>query len=81
MTTTTLTLKNVPEELYARLTSSAERHRRSIDNEAILWLETVLTPIAVNREERLTRARALRKDLVADFDPQDIDVHKREGRP
>lgn len=31
----TMTLKNVPDELYAELKRSAERHRRSLNQKAI----------------------------------------------
>lgn len=79
---TTLTLKNIPDELYARLKWSAETHRRSLNSEAILCLETVLTPARVGAAERLRRARALRAALTEGaFDAAEIDRFKRDGRP
>lgn len=78
---TTLTLKNIPDEIYARLKASAEVHRRSLNGEAIVCLETVLLPGRVAPEERLARARVLRGELApAKFRARDIDAHKREGR-
>ena len=41
---TTLTLKNIPDEVYQRLKASAESHRRSLNSEAIVCLESVLIP-------------------------------------
>ncbi|MGC8703572.1 MAG: FitA-like ribbon-helix-helix domain-containing protein, partial [Thiomonas sp.] len=41
---TTLTLKNIPDEVYQRLKTSAEIHRRSLNSEAIVCLESVLIP-------------------------------------
>ena len=35
----TLTLRNVPDELVARLKARAKRHRRSLNNETIAALE------------------------------------------
>jgi plasmid stability protein len=79
---TTLTLKNIPEDLYTRLKWSAETHRRSLNSEAILCLETVLAPAAVSAGERLQRARTLRAALAnTRFSPDDIDQFKRSGRP
>ena len=79
---TTLTLKNVPDEVYERLKASAESHRRSLNSEAIVCLETVLLPGRVPVAERLARARALRAALPkATFRAKDIDATKREGRP
>ncbi len=77
---TTLTLKNVPDAVYERLRRSAETHRRSINNEAILCLESVLLPAQVTVDERLRRARSLRAGLSAHFSVDEIDALKREGR-
>ena len=77
---TTLTLKNVPDDVYDRLKWSAETHRRSINSEAIVCLEAVLVPARVSPNERLARARALREKLSADFKAKDIDKFKRAGR-
>ena len=34
-----ITLKNLPDALHARLAAAARRHRRSLNNEAIVCLE------------------------------------------
>lgn len=78
---TTLTLKNIPDELYARLKRSAEVHRRSLNGEAIVCFETVLFPTKIAPTERVARARGLREALLqTKFLPLDIDKMKREGR-
>ena len=41
---TTITLKNIPDDLYERLKSQAQAHRRSVNSELIHCLETVLRP-------------------------------------
>lgn len=79
---TTLTLKNIPDEVYRRLKASAETHRRSLNSEAIVCLESVLLPGTVAPAERLARARAMRAALPkSKFKARDIDALKREGRP
>lgn len=78
---TTLTLKSIPDEVYERLKASAEVHRRSLNSEAIVCLETVLLPGKMPPEERLARARALRAALPRGrFRAKDIDRLKRAGR-
>ncbi len=78
---TTLTLKNIPDDVYDRLKLSAATHRRSMNSEAIVCLETVLLPAKVTLAERLARARELRAGLSqGKFRAQDIDDMKREGR-
>ena len=79
---TTLTLKNIPDTVYERLKLSAEIHRRSLNSEAIVCLESVLLPTRIMPDERLARARALRAALPkGKFHACDIDAAKREGRP
>jgi antitoxin FitA len=78
---TSLTLKNIPDEVYRRLKASAESHRRSLNSEAIVCLESVLVPGRQPVIERLARARALRSALPTQrFEPRDIESFKREGR-
>lgn len=78
---TTLTLKNIPDAVYDRLKLSAETHRRSLNSEAIVCLETVLLPTRMAPGERLARARELRAALPQNaFRARDIDAAKREGR-
>ncbi|MEX0976801.1 MAG: Arc family DNA-binding protein [Woeseia sp.] len=79
---TTLTLKNIPDEVYERLKLSAGMHRRSLNSEAIVCLEAVLIPTRIEPGERVARARKLRAGLTASkFRPRDIDASKRHGRP
>lgn len=79
---TTLTLKNIPDEVYVRLKASAASHRRSLNSEALVCLESVLIPGRATAEEVIARARAIR-DLLpkGKFTAKDIDAFKREGRP
>jgi antitoxin FitA len=77
----TLTLKNIPDEVYDRLKLSAEAHRRSMNSEAIVCLETALLTSRLTVGERLERARTLRAALPKGrFGAQDIDAMKRAGR-
>jgi plasmid stability protein len=79
--TATLTLKSIPDEVYERLKASAEVHRRSMNSEAIVCLESVLLPGKMAPAERLARAQALRASLPqGKFRAKDIDALKREGR-
>ncbi len=79
---TTMTLKNIPDELYERLKAVAAEHHRSLNSEAIVCLEAVLVPTKVAPAERLARARELRAALSPNkFPVGEIDAFKRQGRP
>jgi antitoxin FitA len=76
-----ITLKNIPDDVYAQLKASAEAHRRSLNSEAIVCLEGALLPGKVSPSERLERARALRASLqTKKFDHAQFDAAKRVGR-
>lgn len=55
-----LKLKNIPEEIYERLKAAAKVHRRTMSDEAIVCLETLLLPAQISASERLARIRAVR---------------------
>jgi plasmid stability protein len=78
---TTLTLKNIPDQVYERLQMSAAKNRRSLNSEAIVCLEEALLPGTLGPAERLARARALRAGLPkCGFKARDIAKLKRAGR-
>ena len=78
---TTLTLKGIPDDVYAQLKAAAEAHRRSLNNEVIACLENALLPRKLSASDRVARARVLRAPLKAGaFAAADIDGAKRQGR-
>ena len=78
----TLTLKNLPEALHARLSAAARHHRRSLNNEAIVCLEAGLAAGSAPVQDRLREIRALRQTLgTSYFERNEIETFKAEGRP
>lgn len=80
----TLTIKNLPDELYAALTKTAKKNRRSINGEAIVQLERALENEKPDMEDTLERIRKGREEmaekgvwLTDDF----LYRAKNEGRP
>jgi len=57
----TVTVKNIPNELYERLKSVAEINRRSINNEIIMCIEDTVISRRINLDEALENARQLRQ--------------------
>lgn len=78
----TITLKNIPDDLYERLKVSAQNHHRSINSELINCLETVLQPRKLPTEEQLGRLRTIRPRIdPAAVSPDAIQQAIDEGRP
>ncbi len=66
----TITVKNIPDDLYEYLKQSASINRRSISNEIIACIERSLHSQKIRLETVLTRAQQLRektcKRLITD---------------
>lgn len=78
----TITLKNIPDDVYDSLKLAADAHHRSINSEAIACLERVLLPSKVSNEEHMARARQMRESLKGKkFRAADIRKAIDDGRP
>lgn len=76
-----LTIKNIPDDLYEHLKQAANAHHRSINSELIVCLERVLLPSKAAPTDYIDAARSLRKRVATrKLDLDEIDAAKREGR-
>ena len=77
----TVTVKNIPDELYDRLKSVAEINRRSINSEIIMCIENAIARRKINLDEVLDNARQLRQ-LTArhHIGDEEFNQAKSEGR-
>jgi plasmid stability protein len=77
----TITIKNIPDELYQELKRSAAQNRRSINSEVIVCLERALRRTPVDRNELLARIREHRSKMTKVFvTDEDLRAAKNEGR-
>ena len=75
------TVKNIPRELYEKLKATASLNRRSLNNEMINCLESVLLPKRLTVKDKLLRAKRIRSRMSAEmFDPDEIKKTIEEGR-
>ena len=78
----TLTIKNLPDEIYAALTRKAKLNRRSINNEAIHRLESTLIEGSTDSEAELEEIKKLRRKTAGLWLTDEIlERAKNEGRP
>lgn len=78
----TITVKNIPDEIYKRLKESAHAHRRSMNRETIVCLEQGLQIQPAHPKDVLAKARALRKKTKGIFLTDEILAKaKNTGRP
>ena len=78
----TITVKNIPDELYARLKAVAESNRRSINGEIIRRIERSLTPRRAPTEQLVARIRRLHESFDGrTLTVEQIEDARHEGRP
>lgn len=77
----TVTVKNIPDDLYDRLKSLAEMNRRSVNSEIIVCIENAVGGRRIDPEEVLENARKLRQ-LTANhpITDEEFNLAKAEGR-
>jgi len=77
-----VTVKNIPDEIYDRLKTSAEINRRSINSEIIVCIENAVKSRRVSPDEVIENARKLRQLTEArPMGDDEFNAAKAEGRP
>jgi len=77
-----ITLKNIPENLYLALKQSAGDHHRSINSQILVCLEQSLIVNTISPEDRLENIRAMRSRLgKKKITPAEIRKAIASGRP
>ena len=76
-----ITVKNIPETIYARVKERAKANHRSINNELITILEQSVMPKPIDVAETLERTRRIR-ELTAHYviTNDELTKLKNEGR-
>ena len=77
---TSLTIKNIPDDLYLRLKQAAESNHRSMNGQAIVSLDGALTRQKQSAEDWLAGVDSLRLSIGKKFKAGEIDRAKRVGR-
>ena len=76
-----ITVKNIPDDVYARLKTAAQTNRRSINNEIIARIEDSLVSRRVPAHEVIARVRRLHARFGSQsFTTEQLDEARREGR-
>lgn len=76
-----ITVKNIPEDIYDRVREQAKAHHRSINSEIIACLEQTVKSQQVSTDDILQEARRLRKKAKGSLSSQEVESAINEGRP
>lgn len=76
-----LTIKNIPDDLYEHLKQAANAHHRSINSELIYCLERTFLPNKLTATDLKDTAKLLRGRVMIDrIDINEITAAKNEDR-
>jgi len=77
----TITVKNIPDDLYHRLKTLAENNRRSLNSEIITCIEQAVSCRKIDPEVMLVKARHMRT-LTAHYiiSEDELNQAKNQGR-
>jgi plasmid stability protein len=79
---TTITVKNIPDNLYEALKMRAKLNRRSVNSEIIHTLEKTLLPRPIDVDAFLDEISQLREKTAAyPLNDELLNQMKNEGRP
>ncbi|HET6528006.1 MAG TPA: Arc family DNA-binding protein [Balneolaceae bacterium] len=76
-----ITVKNIPDEIYSKVREQADAHHRSINSEIIACLEQSVQARSISAEEILQEARRMRKKAKGSLSSQEIEDAINQGRP
>ena len=77
----TITLKNIPDELYQKIKITAKRNNRSINGEIISWLKIGLDILdKPSADEVIAKARDFRAKIKVRLTEEEIKNAKETGR-
>ena len=79
---TTVTVKNIPPEVYEKLKRAAEANLRSINSEIIACIERAVVSQPLDLDTLLANARRLRSLTAAHpVNDAELKLARRAGRP
>lgn len=76
----TITIKNIPEELYRAIKLMAKSHQRSLNNEIIFRIQQSLGYTTIDPEKLRDDAREFRNRMRSSLTPDQIKKAINEGR-
>jgi antitoxin FitA len=77
----TITIKNIPDDIYERLKKLAKARHRSVNSEIINLLEQSVRINEIDPSTVRENARKLRESITIQLTPEEIEAAINEGRP
>ncbi len=76
----TITLKNVPNDLHTALKFQAKTHGRSLNKEILCSLEQMISSTPIDAKQILREAQMCREEMNVYMTQRELKAMKEEGR-
>lgn len=77
----TITIKNIPNELYLKLKNTASSNRRSINNEVIYCIENMIKSRIINPDDFINQIDNFYKNIdIPPLTEEKLKEYKESGR-
>jgi plasmid stability protein len=78
---TTITIRDIPDDVYAKTKKQAELHHRSINSEVIVCLKKLVQSNRREPDQVTNRARKIKEKAKGTLSMDDIQQAIDQGRP
>jgi plasmid stability protein len=78
---TNITIRNIPDEVYAKIKKRADLHHRSINSEVIVYLEKLVQSNRRDPDQVIARAKKLKQKAKGTLSMDEIQQAIDQGRP
>lgn len=78
---TTITIRDIPDDVYAKIKEQARLHHRSINSEVIVCLQKLVQSNRRDSDQIITRAKMLKKKSKGTLSMDEIQQAIHQGRP
>ena len=76
----TITIKNIPDDIYNLLKELARENHRSVNSEVILAIKMAVMRRPINVQKNLEQARQIRESISYYITNEELTRFKNEGR-
>jgi plasmid stability protein len=78
---TNITIRDIPDDVYAKIKKQADLHHRSINSEVIFYLKKIVQSNRRDPDQIISRARKLKQKAKGALSINEIQEAIDKGRP
>lgn len=78
---TNITIRDIPDDVYAKLKKQADLHHRSINSEVIFYLKKIVQSKRRDPDQVISRAKKLKQKAKGTLSIDEIQQAIDQGRP